>query len=353
MARRDKQLATYRKMTYLNTATSLAAIFLVVVLVAMVSYQGSTITALEAQVSVLLSATPNTISGLNNANASTGTLAGINAPLNATELSYINNEPLSYYEIAGEKLLNGTLTNEVVLANSPMYNAIVIGGKPSVIYVGAVSCIFCGENRWAMALALAKFGNFSALYNGYSALGDGDVPTLYWRQVNTTVNEGVAFGNYYSSKYINFFSSEYESPITGGFEVQPISYFLSKAPNATYTRVLDFMNSTGKFGGTPFTYWGTSLVTGADAIDFGNTTPSGASNLPIAHETHYQILSQFHNFNDQFAWTEYAGADIYIAKMCPAINNTAPVCKLQAISVLEELMHASANTTTTTTANAP
>ena len=277
------------------------------------------------------SPTTNTTSGY--------TIAGIDTPLNNTELSAINNAPNSYFEIAGERLLNGSLTNQVVLSkisNTIEYNALYVNGKPSVIYIGAISCIYCGENRWAMALALSRFGSFSQLYKGYSSFGDGDIPTLYWIRDNYTTPAGVGYGNYYSSSYINFISAEYESPIKAGFEVAPLSYFIGKAPNATYSNALSFMNSTGQFQGTPFTFWGNTIVTGADAVVFGNTTPNG-STLPIAGMTHAQVISQFAKFNDQFAWGEYAGADVYISMICPTINNSASVCQLPAIQSIEKI----------------
>ena len=206
--------------------------------------------------STTIAATTTTIS-----NSSSGTLAGIDIPLNSTQLSVINNAPLSYYEIAGQRLLNGSLKNEVINQASPQYNALIINGKPTVIYMGAITCIFCGENRWAMALALARFGNFTQLFNGYSALGDGDVPTLYWTADNITATSSMRYGNYYNSNYINFISAEYESPITQGFTLPSTggTFYVQYSPNATYTTALSFMNKTGKFQGTPFTFWGHHL----------------------------------------------------------------------------------------------
>jgi hypothetical protein len=267
-----------------------------------------------------------------------GTTANIDQPLNATELAIINNAPLSYYEIAGEKLLNGTLTNQVVLqpySKSSHFATYTFNGKPSVIYIGALSCIYCGENRWAMALALAKFGKFNDLYKGYSSLGDGDVPTLYFSKYNYTTSAGAAFGNFYNSSLINLFTADYESPVTAGFEFPSsgISYFVQNAPNSTYRSAMGFMNSTGQFTGTPFSYWGNTVVSGADAVVFGNT--SQGTTLQIASMTHAQILKQFGSFNDQFAWSEYAAADVFIAYTCPTVNNTAQVCSLPAIQTLE------------------
>jgi hypothetical protein len=267
------------------------------------------------------------------------TLAGINNPLTAAQLGVINNAPNSYFEIAGQKLLNGTLTDSVGagVSNTPKLGPAVVNGKPSVIYIGAISCIFCGENRWAMALALSRFGNFSSLYYGYSSFGDADVPTLYWKPNNYTAPSGATFGNYYKSNLINFYSIEYDSPIVQGFQMQPLSYFVGRAPNATYAAAVQFMNATGKYQGTPFTFWGTYIVAGADGEVFGNTTPTSAGALPLTNMTHQDVLNQLQNFNDQFSWGEYAAADIYIAELCPSINNSAPVCSLPAIKQIQQV----------------
>jgi hypothetical protein len=290
------------------------------------------------QTTTIVQTSTQTTSVASTIGQSNKTLAGIDQPFNSTELASINGEPLSYYEYAGQLLLNGSIANEVPLSNSiySQYNALIINGKPSVVYVGAISCVFCGENRWAMALALATFGNFTQLFQGYSAIGDSDVPTIYWIADNYTTTAGVGYGNYYNSTLINFFSSDYQSPITGAFQVGPLSYFIQRSPNSDYTQVLTFMNSTNKFQGTPFTFWGTSLVTGADAVVFGNSSQS--ESIINAGETHAQILAQFKNFNDQFAWSEYAGADVYIAQVCPSINNTAEVCQLPAIKTIGSVM---------------
>lgn len=201
-------------------------------------------------------------------------LTGIDTPLSSGQLSVINNAPNSNFETAWEKVANLSIPGEQYAGNdiytAPPYfdisplNAVrvkppLIGGRPSVIYIGAISCVYCGESRWAMALALSRFGSFSKLYIGYSALGDSDVPTLYWNTDNYTTNSGVTFGNGYSSSYINFISAEYDSPITGGFEFvnsqDPISYFVARAPNQSYAQAMGFMNSTSMFEGTPFTLW--------------------------------------------------------------------------------------------------
>ena len=321
------------KMNMLSMLLNIILAIAVVVLVLEIPHIGTT--AGSGLVS-----SPSHNSSVNNTGTSqySGTTANIDQPLNATELAVINNAPLNYYETAGEMLLNGTLTNQVVLeppSKVSHFSPYLFDGKPSVIYVGALSCIFCGENRWAMALALGKFGTFNNLYKGYSSFGDGDIPTLYFSAYNYTTPSGAAFGNSYNSSLINLFTADYESPVTAGFEFPStgIPYFVQHAPNATYRSAMEFMNSTNEFSGTPFSYWGNSIVNGADAVIFGNT--SQGATLPIAGMTHAQILQQFRSFNDQFAWSEYAAADVYIAYTCPSVNNTAQVCSLPAIQTLE------------------
>ncbi len=263
-------------------------------------------------------------------------ITNIDQPLNASELNVINNMNNSYFEIAGEMLLNHTLTNPVfyMVNKSDLFPIYKINGKPTVIYIGALSCLYCGENRWAVALALSRFGNFTALYKGYTSFSDYDLPTLYWSVYNYTTPAGVAYGAEYSSKYLNFIPADFESPVTGGFEIAPLSYFIKNAPNATYADAIEFMNSTGEFAGTPFMLWGRVLMKGANAVVFGNTTPKQPP-LPLEYMTHEDVIKQLKNFNDQFAWSEYAAADVYVAYVCDAINNTAPVCSLPAIAKLE------------------
>ncbi len=270
------------------------------------------------------------------------TLAGIDQPINSSSLAVINNANISYFEEAGEMLLNGSLVNTVTLGSNNV-TAYVAKGKPSVIYLGSITCVWCGENRWAMALALARFGTFSQLHLGYSAIGDSDVPTLYWNEdpLNST---GVTLGNYYSSSYINFYTFEDHAPIAGGFSMQSpqvIQTEVNATGNSSYIAAFGYVmslqaNNKTAFQGTPYTIWGNSQFNGADAIDFGNTMPTGS--VPaLTGMTHGQVFAQLAHPNDQFAWTEYAAADVYIANVCHTLNNTATICGLPAIQRLETI----------------
>lgn len=284
------------------------------------------------------------------------TTYGIDSKFSSSQLATINNAPNSYFQSAAEMMLNGSISGEqvgndvyagtdfqIALKNPQQEPAYISNGKPSVIYIGAISCIWCGENRWAMALALSRFGNFSSLYTGYSSIHDGDVPTIYWKSNNYTSN-GTTYGNYYSSSYINFFSADYDSDINAGFELpavaNPISYFVQNAPNQTYQQAMEFMNSTNAFQGTPFTFWGTSINKGADGVVFGTPQNSSqnANYPPLTFMTHKQILEQFASFNTTFAYEEYAAADVYVAEICSSLNNAPDVCSLSGIKSFESKM---------------
>jgi hypothetical protein len=82
------------------------------------------------------------------------------------------------------------------------------GGKPELLYIGAEFCPVCATERWAMYVALSKFGTFVPQPGEiHSALRDGDIQTLtFYRTkfvsryltftpVETTTNEPE--GDYY------------------------------------------------------------------------------------------------------------------------------------------------------------
>ena len=123
-----------------------------------------------------------------------------------------------------------------------------------------------------MALALSRFGSFEQLFKGYSSLEDGDVPTLYWAPAQYNATQGVDFGNFYTSKYVNFLSIDYASPITQGYTIPPLTYFQHEAEalrNPIYSDATNILIGLNDYVGTPDTVWGSYSVPGADAMDLG------------------------------------------------------------------------------------
>jgi Domain of unknown function (DUF929) len=67
-------------------------------------------------------------------------------------------------------------------------------GKPEVLYIGAEFCPFCATERWAMAVALSRFGTFSPLHGIHSSATDtpASIPTVTF------------YKSTYTSKYLTF-----------------------------------------------------------------------------------------------------------------------------------------------------
>jgi Domain of unknown function (DUF929) len=72
------------------------------------------------------------------------------------------------------------------------------GGKPAVLYVGAEFCPYCAAERWAIIVALSRFGTFSGLRTTRSAALDAypSTPTFSFRSVS------------YSSPHLDFVALE-------------------------------------------------------------------------------------------------------------------------------------------------
>ena len=51
--------------------------------------------------------------------------------------------------------------------------ALTANGKPEVLYMGAEYCPYCAAERWAMIVALSRFGTFSGLATVHSAAANG------------------------------------------------------------------------------------------------------------------------------------------------------------------------------------
>ncbi|QGA55422.1 DUF929 domain-containing protein [Sulfolobus sp. E5-1-F] len=88
--------------------------------------------------------------------------------------------------------------------------------KPTVIFVGAEWCPYCGAERWALIIALLRFGNFSNLQFMLSSSIDvyPNVPTFTFANAS------------YSSPYISFVGIEYENRQ---------GQYLDKVPTTVYS----------------------------------------------------------------------------------------------------------------------
>ncbi len=171
-------------------------------------------------------------------------------------------------------------------------------GKPEMLYMGAEYCPYCAAERWAMIVALSRFGTFSGLATVHSSSTDVYANTSTWTFVHAT----------YTSKYLAFTPVEMQTNIpasTGYTTLQtPTSAenaLLAKYDNAPYI-------SSSDAGSIPF-------------VDFGNKYMIvGASYSP-------QVLSGL-------SWstiaTDLSNPSSPVAKAVDGTANyiTAAICKM-------------------------
>jgi thiol-disulfide isomerase/thioredoxin len=107
---------------------------------------------------------------------------------------------------------SSTLLIDPGILNAVSGAPLTSGGKPEVLYIGAEYCPYCAAERWAMVVALSRFGTFSGLATTHSAAKDGagnaepnpNTPT--WTFVNTK----------YSSSDVSFTGVEMETNVPNG-----------------------------------------------------------------------------------------------------------------------------------------
>jgi hypothetical protein len=175
------------------------------------------------------------------------------------------------------------------------------GGKPEMLYMGAEYCPYCAAERWAMVVALSRFGSFSGLAAIRSAAKDGagqaepfpDTPTWTFAKAHLTSN------------YLTFIPVEMYTnvpdPATGG-------YTLLQTPTAEQQALL---NKYDNGGSIPF-------------IDYGNKYMSvGASYDPSVLKglTWSQIATDLHNPASPVAKAVLGTANYMTAAICALTGN--------------------------------
>jgi Domain of unknown function (DUF929) len=109
-------------------------------------------------------------------------------PLPAKVAAQITSVPASTLAKVGA---GATLSGSVkAVTDTPLTS----NGKPEVLYVGAEFCPFCATERWAMTVALSRFGTFSPLHGIHSSATDSpaSIPTVTF------------YKSTYTSKYLTF-----------------------------------------------------------------------------------------------------------------------------------------------------
>ena len=229
-------------------------------------------------------------------------------------------------------------------------------GKPTFVYIGAQGCPFCAGMRWAIIIALSRFGNFSNLFYDRSATVDGNVPTftfdynanLFYDSVSKS-GSGAPYGDsnptpffvgaYYNSSYLNFIpldetGSSFLVNLTGIAEVSPFVFNNVVLSSQAFSSYHGFGIYNFLAGGVPFFDINNQYVFDGASLNAG--TYLSSSGLNPAYSTHQGMLSSIESpSSGSFGQTVLGAANILTAQICETLNNTAPVCSLSYISGLE------------------
>jgi thiol-disulfide isomerase/thioredoxin len=181
--------------------------------------------------------------------------------------------------------------------------ALTSGGKPEMLYIGAEWCPYCAAMRWAMAVALSRFGSFSPLTGIHSSSSD-----IYPNTATLTFYKST-----YTSKYLVF------TPI----ENENINHALLVSPTAAQQALWTKYEPPGT--GYPF-------------IDIGNRFVAAATYDPqvLAGLTWSQIASDLHDPSSAVAKGAVGSANLITAAICKIDGNApASVCTAAPISAIE------------------
>jgi thiol-disulfide isomerase/thioredoxin len=250
---------------------------------------------------VIFKATQSPASTSSSSTSPTGTA------LPASVIRDITTVPASTLTSVG----TGTADTKSVTAVSSA-KTLTSGGKPEVLYIGAQYCPYCAAERWALAVALSKFGTFQGLSGIHSAGGREVYPHT------ATLN---FYKSSYTSKYLTFTPVEQETVGEKPLEKT------SAAQNALITKYdSPPYVSASEQGAIPF-------------IDFGGRYfVHGAQYDPqlLSGQTWAQVAGALKDPSNAVAKGADGAANMVTATICKVTNNQpSNVCTTPTIKTIQ------------------
>ena len=177
-------------------------------------------------------------------------------------------------------------------------SSLTLNGKPEILYMGAEYCPYCAAERWAMIVALDKFGNFTGIQYMQSTSTDVYPNTPTFTFVGAT----------YTSNYVTFVTVEQADRNDNPLQT------------AT-TAETSLLTSYDPSGGIPFvdianTYAVTAVQYLPSALRVGNTETGAPYNWT-------QIASQLNNASSIPAINIDGAANRLISAICK-VDGDAP-----------------------------
>jgi len=247
---------------------------------------------------------------------------GSNGPTGAALTSVVN-QTTSVPAATLDKVGAGTTYPNAIRPITGNQQPLTSGGKPEMLYVGAEYCPYCAAERWAMVVALSRFGTFSGLSTVHSASVSGSGSQEPFPNTSTWT-----FANSkYTSNYLTFTPVEQYSNVpdssTGGYKTlqnltKEQQALVSKFDAPPYV-------SSQEAGSIPF-------------INFGNKyLIVGASYDPqvLAGKTWAQISAALHDPNSPITKAIGGTANYMTAAICKLTGNQPTTACTPAVQALQ------------------
>lgn len=228
--------------------------------------------------------------------------AGLSAAATAQVVEATTHVPDSVLDAIGR----GTAGNlPASISGAP---ALTSGGKPEVVYIGSDWCPYCAAQRWALVVALSRFGTFSGLGLTQSASDDvyASTHTLTFSNVK------------YSSSYLAFTA----------VEMQDANRNPLQNPTAEQQRLLAVYDEppyvpANAAGGIPFVDLGGKYV----------STGAGYSPQVLAGMSWSQIAAALSDPNSAIAQGVNGSANVLTAALCNLTGQQpSSVCSSKAVT---------------------
>jgi hypothetical protein len=194
-------------------------------------------------------------------------LAGVVRDVTTVPASVLDKVGAGTIDRSGIGSVNPAGSDYIAPVNGPLLTS---DGRPELLYIGANFCPYCAAERWALIVALSRFGTFSGLSTIHSSTTDSpaDIPTWTF------------FGSKYTSKYLTFTPVEETQNYRKGNSASPtVGYVPLQTPTAAQQALLEQYDAGGYI---PFIDVANSYVEVGNLLPYGPQVLQGLSWSQIA-----------------------------------------------------------------------
>ena len=194
-----------------------------------------------------------------------------------------------------------------ILGNRSMLTS---DSKPEILYMGAEYCPYCAAERWAMVIALSRFGSFSNLHFMTSSASDYSPSTPTFTFYNST----------YTSPYITFVGVEQTTNKLG-----PTGYVHLQQPTSGEFALQNEYNPNGSM---PF------ILFANRSIDMGAMFDP----YSVLYGKNWTTIAQeMYNTSSAQSQSIIGSADLLTEQICSADNDTpSSVCSQPYVAAIRQ-----------------